>query len=447
MSYLSYTLGVLVIIVGVAISIALHEVGHLLPAKAFGVKCTQFMVGFGRTVWSRRRGETEYGMKAIPMGGYVRMIGMFPPKAGRPARSGRPGRWGMLADQARADAHREVGLEDADRLFYQRSVPKRIVIMLGGPTMNLVLAVLFTTIVLSGFGLPQDIPVVSAVSACVLPADAPIDRQCTPADPVAPAAQAGLRPGDRIVAFAGTPVATWDEVRALIRRSAAKPVALTVERDGTTLELTATPILSQRTKVDAQGQPVLGAGGKQVLEPVGFLGVSPTLARVRQPVSSVPGVMGDQLSRLAGVMVQIPQRMYGVAQSIAGVKPRDPNGPVSVVGIVRFGGEVASAQGTSAAPFSLADKIATWFGLLAGLNLALFAFNLIPLLPLDGGHVAGALWEAVKRGYARARHLPDPGPVDVAKALPLAYGVATLLIGMSALLIVADLVRPIRLTG
>ena len=93
---MAYLLGVLVIVMGVALSIALHEIGHLVPAKRFGVKCTQYMIGFGPTLWSMRRGETEYGVKAIPLGGYVRMLGMFPPKPVRPARADSTGRWGLM---------------------------------------------------------------------------------------------------------------------------------------------------------------------------------------------------------------------------------------------------------------------------------------------------------------------------------------------------------------
>jgi membrane-associated protease RseP (regulator of RpoE activity) len=444
---MSYLLGVLVIAVGVALSIALHEIGHLVPAKRFGVKCTQYMVGFGPTVWSQRRGDTEYGVKAIPLGGYVRMIGMFPPKPGRPVRADTTGRWGLMIEQARRDAQREVGPEDADRLFYTRSVPKRLVIMLGGPVMNLLIAVVLLTVVVTGFGIATETPRLSMVYECVLPPDAPVDAACTPNNKPAPAADAGLRPGDVIVAFDGKPVRTWDEVRGAIRTSGGQPVVLGIERNGKRLDLPVTPVTTERPRLDANGNTVIGADGNPVLERVGFLGVTPTQELVPQPVTAVPGIVGNLLGQTAGVIVRIPEKMVGVTQAAFGRGERDPTGPVSIVGVGRFAGEVASAKGGTLAPIDWSDRLAQLLSLIVSLNLALFVFNLIPLLPLDGGHVAGALWEGLRRQVARLRHRPDPGPVDVARALPLAYSVATVLVGMSVLLIYADIVRPIRLGG
>lgn len=444
---MAYLIGVLVLVFGVAVSIALHELGHLLPAKAFGVRCTQYMIGFGPTLWSRRFGETEYGLKAIPMGGYVRMLGMFPPKPGRPVRADSTGRWSLMVEQARQDIARELGPQDQGRLFYERSVPKRLVIMLGGPTMNLLIAVGLLAVIVTGFGVSTFTTQISSVSQCVIPGNAPEERGCQPGDPVAPAAKAGLEPGDRIVAFDGAPVSTWAQIRDRIRANNGTPVQLTVLRDGQRTTLTATPRVDNRPVLDADGAPVMASNGEMKLEPAGFLGVSPTSAMVRQPLTAVPGVVGGMLSKVAGVVLDIPQKMVGVTKAAFGSGQRDPTGPISIVGAARFSGEIGSARGSADQPISLGDRMAGWLSLIASLNIALFVFNMIPLLPLDGGQVAGALWEAVKRGSARLLRRPDPGPVDVARALPLAYGVASLLIGMSVLLIYADIVRPIRLGG
>ena len=165
-----FLVGVLVVVVGVALSIALHEIGHLVPAKKFGVKVTQYMVGFGPTMWSRRRGETEYGIKAIPLGGYVRMVGMLPPRKGDAEgqlRTVSTGRFSQMVDQARADSMEEVRPEDRDRVFYKLSPGKKIIVMLGGPLMNLLIAFVLITGVITLYGLPQVAPKVGLISECV----------------------------------------------------------------------------------------------------------------------------------------------------------------------------------------------------------------------------------------------------------------------------------------
>jgi membrane-associated protease RseP (regulator of RpoE activity) len=443
---MAYLAGVLVIVLGVGLSIALHEIGHLVPAKRFGVKTTQYMVGFGPTVWSRKFGETEYGVKWIPLGGYIRMVGMFPPVPGRPVRADTTGRWSLLAEQARTESQREIGDVPKERLFYTKPVWQRLIIMLGGPTMNLVIAVVLLTLIMVGYGMPEQTTKLSSVSQCVIPASAPAGRQCTPSDPAAPAAAADLKPGDTIVSFGGQPVSSWDEVRKQIAGSGGKTVQLGIERNGQSMTVPVTPVANERYVTDSDGLPVLGSDGKRLTERVGFLGVTPTSATVQQPISAVPGQLGDYLGRTAGVVLRIPQKMVGVAQAIFGGE-RDPNGPISILGVSRVAGEVASAESPPDVTTTVMDRFVSLLSLIMSLNLALFIFNLIPLLPLDGGHVAGALWEGLRRQIAKVRQRPDPGPVDVARALPIAYGVASLLIGMSIVLIWADLVNPIKLNG
>jgi membrane-associated protease RseP (regulator of RpoE activity) len=443
---MGYLLGVLAIVVGVPVSVALHEIGHLVPAKAFGIKCTQYMVGFGRTIWSRRAGETEYGVKLFPLGGYVRMIGMYPPKSPRAAGVTSAGRWSAVIEQARADARAEVGPGDEDRQFYQRPVWQRVIVMLGGPTMNLFLAVLMIGGVVVGYGLAQETTTVGSVSKCVLPVNAPLSATCSDTDRPAPAAAAGLLPGDRIVSFAGARVSDWVQVRTLIRANAGKPVAVTVERAGQPVELSLTPIRDERPVLDADGNPVRGNDGKWLTEPTGFAGIGPKIETVPQPVSAVPGIIWNQISSALNLVVDLPSKMVGVAKAVVGLQERDPTSPVSVVGVGRAAGEVASGEGISAG-LSVPSRIASLVLLLGGLNLALFVLNLLPLLPLDGGHVAGALWEGLRRSVAKVLSRPDPGPVDTVRALPLIYAVGSVLIAMGALLIVADLVSPVKLAG
>ncbi|GAB2699362.1 M50 family metallopeptidase [Thalassiella azotivora] len=444
--WLQYGGGVLLFVVVVALSIALHEIGHLVPAKLFGVKVTQYMVGFGPTMWSRRRGETEYGVKWLPFGGYIRMIGMFPPRPGEDpdtVRESSTGAFQTLADDARRLSAAEVGPGDADRVFWRLPARKKVVIMLGGPVMNLVLGTLLLGALVVGIGNPSQTvttTTVEVVNECIAPAGTQ-RTECVDSDPVAPAAEAGIQPGDVVVGFDGRPVTEWDEVREAIRTSAGETVPLVVERDGERLELEVTPRLTE-VAVYRDGEVVLDADGAVVTEEVGFLGVSPAFRLADGSLADVPGVVGDAVARTAGVVIRLPQRMVDVAEAAFGGAERDPEGPIGIVGVGRLTGEVASLD-----EFDAEQRTASLLGLLGGLNIALFVFNLIPLLPLDGGHVAGALWEGTRRTVAKVLRRPDPGPVDVAKALPIAYGMAVVLVGMSVLLLYADIVRPITLRG
>ena len=443
----AYAAGVLVLVVGLAVSIALHEVGHLVPAKRFGVKVTQYMVGFGPTLVSRRRGETEYGVKAVPLGGYIRMIGMFAPSAGGRVRAGSTSPFAQLADDARAAVAEEIGPDDDARTFYRLPVRKRVVIMLGGPLMNLGLAVLLLGVLLTTIGTAGVTPRVAEVSACVLPAaatpaagsDAPA---CGPDDPPTPAAAAGHLAGDVLLEVDGTAVeGSWERATAAIRAAAGRTVDVVVDRDGRRLVLRAAVIRTERPVLDATGAPVLGADGAVRTEPAGFLGVSPTPALVPQPVTAVPGFVAEATLRTAGIVLTLPQRMVQVAQAAFGDEERDPNGPIGLVGVGRLSGEVATTDLLE----TTAERVGTMLGILGSLNLALFVFNLLPLLPLDGGHVAGALLEGLRRTVARVRGRPDPGPFDLARLLPVTYAVVAVFLAMSLLLLYADIVNPVTL--
>lgn len=426
--------GIVAFILAILFSIAWHELGHLLPAKKFGVKVTQYMIGFGPTIWSRKKGETEYGIKWVPFGGYIRMIGMFPPGPDGKVKSSSTGRLTAMIEDARTQAREEVITpEDEERSFYRLSVPKKLVVMLGGPVMNLILAFILFSILLVGFGTASTSLTVSQVSACtptVGAAQAPAG--CAPGAPQSPAAQAGLQPGDVVTSYNGTAMESWQQFSQAIRSSPAGPVTIGVLRNGQPTTLTTDMQVVERPVV-VDGQPT------KELAPQGFLGMSPTIELQPQPISSVPGQMWDLSIRTAQALIAIPSKLIGVGQAAFGGEERDPNGPIGVVGVTRISGEVAGSE----MPANF--KVVQFLGMVASLNLFLFLFNLIPLLPLDGGHVAGALWEGLRRQIARVRHRPDPGPVDVAKALPVAYAVAFILIGMSALLLYADLVNPVKI--
>jgi membrane-associated protease RseP (regulator of RpoE activity) len=438
-SVLPFVIGVLVIVVGLALSIGLHEIGHLVPAKLFGVKVTQYMIGFGPTVWSKRKGETEYGVKAIPLGGYISMIGMFPPAKGEQVRGGSTGFFQGLVQDARDSSTESITAGDEHRAFYRLPVWKRIIVMFGGPFMNLLLAVVLLGVLLVGFGVPQSSTTVGSVNECVLPATS--QRQtCEPSDPAAPGAEAGILPGDRIVSIDGVAIESWEQSTEIIREHPGVALAMVVERDGDEVPLTVTPALSERYQFTDKGTVATDASGDPVTVEAGFVGIAAASERVSQPVTAVLPAVGENVAGVAGIILNLPQRMIDVANAAFGPGERDPNGPMSVVGVGRVAGEIAAID-----EIPVIDKAAGFIGILASLNIALFVFNLIPLLPLDGGHIAGALWEGIRRGFAKLRRRPDPGPVDLAKLMPLTLAVVVVLGCMSALLIYADIVKPVAL--
>ena len=432
MTVLLTTVGIVLFVLGVLISVALHEMGHMLPAKAFGMKVTQFFAGFGRTVWSTRRGETEYGIKAIPAGGFVRIIGMLPPGKGQDPTKVRKANTGpiqSLVENARSAEYETISPEDDGRLFYQKVWWKKLIVMASGPLVNVVIAfVLFGGLYML-YGTPVAQTTVSTVTDCVIPANqASADRQCTDTDKVSPAKVAGFQVGDKIVSFNGTKISSWDQLTPLIRANTDKPATIVVERNGAQKTLQTNTIVNQ----------VQESATSDKLVSVGFLGISPTEKVERQSFGFVVDQMGKLTVSTVQALGKFPEKLVGVAKSIVGGQ-RDQDSPMSVVGASRVAGEVASSD------LGVGQKIATGILLLASLNLFLALFNFIPLLPLDGGHMIGAIWEGIRRGFAKLFRRPDPGYVDVAKLLPIAYVAASAIVVMGVLLVIADIVNPIKL--
>lgn len=437
---LLYILGIVVVLVGIAVSIGLHEIGHLVPAKLFGVRVGQYMIGFGPTLFSRKKGETEYGIKAIPLGGYISMAGMYPPaREGGRARTASTGFFDTMVQDARTASADTVPVGSENRVFYKLPVWKRIIIMLGGPFMNLLIAVVLFAVVLSGIGVQGASTTIGTVSACVLSSSS-TRTACAPTDAVAPAAAAGIKPGDTLLTINGSAVTSWAQASAQLRSSAAQPLHLQIRRAGKKIDLTATPVLSTQYVTDSAGAIVKDSQGKPETHEVGILGVTSASELQPQPISAVLPVVAANIGADVHLILNLPSRLVDVAKAAFGTGPRDPNGPISVVGVGRIAGQVTATQ---TSPFL--QRMSYLLGLIASVNVALMVFNLVPLMPLDGGHVAGALWEGIRRRCAKLFKRRDPGPVDIARLIPLTFAVVLILGAMSVLLIYADIVKPISL--
>ncbi|MEU6374805.1 site-2 protease family protein [Streptomyces sp. NPDC046909] len=429
-----FILGIVLFAFGLLVSIAWHELGHLSTAKLFGIRVPQYMVGFGPTIWSRDKGETEYGVKAIPFGGYIRMIGMFPPgpDGKLEARSTSP--WRGMIEDARSAAYEELQPGDENRMFYTRKPWKRVIVMFAGPFMNLILAVALFLTVLMGFGIQQQTTDVASVSPCVISQSENRDT-CKSTDKASPAAAAGMKKGDKIVSFAGVRTDDWNTLSDLIRDSAGKTVPIVVDRDGKQVDLKATIATNLVAKKDSSGAYVQGEYVK-----AGFLGFSAATGVVKQDFGDSVVWMTDRVGDAVDSLAALPSKIPALWDAAFGDGQREPDSPMGVVGAARVGGEIATLD------IPASQQLAMFVMLLAGFNLSLFLFNMLPLLPLDGGHIAGALWESLRRNVAKVMRRPDPGPFDVAKLMPVAYVVAGIFICFTVLVLIADVVNPVRIS-
>ncbi|MFC7550173.1 M50 family metallopeptidase [Plantactinospora sp. GCM10030261] len=411
-----YVLGVVVIALGILISVSLHEAGHLLTAKAFGMKVTKYFVGFGPTLWSFRRGETEYGIKGIPLGGFCKIVGMTP----------------QDDDVDPADEH---------RVMWRYPVWKRTVVMASGSAAHFALAIIGAWMAAMFVGLPNPAypdtdaearqePAVIAVGPC-LPAD-PARTACQPGDPASPAGVAQLRDGDRVTSFDGKPVTNYGDLLVALR--GAQPgdkVTIRYERDGSPGVANVTMGEMRRPPLDDPKGPV----GPVAALGVGLLPTTPGTLTYG-PIDAV-GASADFTGTMAVETVRaiqrIPEKVPALFAAIGGAE-RDVDTPISVVGASRLGGEALEAGVWQMLVF-----------LFISLNFFIGVFNLLPLLPVDGGHIAIAWFERVRSWVYARLGKPDPGRVDYLKLMPLTY--AVILVGGSFMLltITADVVNPITL--
>jgi membrane-associated protease RseP (regulator of RpoE activity) len=406
----AYVFGVVLFALGIGVSVALHEFGHLLTAKAFGMKVTRYFIGFGPRLWSFRRGETEYGLKAVPAGGFCEIVGMT--------------------------ALEQLPETDSPRAFYRKPVWQRVIVLGAGSVTHFIVGFVILYFMAVSMGLPnlQDKPVVGEVSQCAPATQDPRTFQysaCGPNDP-APARNAGIMSGDVIVSVAGKPTPTYTDV-VNVTRQASGPTPFVVERNGQRLTLVV-DVAKVRRVTDLNARP----GQDNKLSTVSAVGLANTTMFHYGAFGAVGGATrftGDMFAGAWTGLKQLPAKIPPLISAIGGGQ-RDINSPVSVVGATRIGGE-AVEQGLW--PLFVL--------LLANLNFFIGVFNLLPLLPLDGGHVAVNVYEKLRDSLRRLWGKPAGGPVDYTKLLPLTY--AVILVGGAVVLltVTADIVNPIRVFG
>jgi membrane-associated protease RseP (regulator of RpoE activity) len=400
-----FAVGIVLFALAILISVALHECGHMWVARATGMKVRRYFVGFGPTLWSTRRGETQYGVKAVPLGGFCDIAGMTPVE--------------------------DLAPDEADRAMYKQATWKRVATLFAGPGMNFVICLVLIYGIALVWGLPNLHPPTKAVvgeTACVAPEVAP--GKVGNCNGPGPAALAGIRPGDVVVKVGDTPVSTFDDMAAAVRKLRGT-VPVVVERDGTTLTTYVDVTPTQRfLSKGAKGQTeaaTVGAIG------VGAVRVAPTHYNVLSAIPATFAFAGDLTVEVGKALVTIPTKVGALVHAIGGGQ-RDPQTPMSVVGASIIGGDTVD-HGL---------WVAFWF-FLAQLNLILGAINLVPLLPFDGGHIAIAVFEKIRNLIRSARGMVAAAPVNYLKLMPATYVVLVFVVGYMLLTVTADLVNPIRL--
>ena len=398
---MSFLLGVVIFIAAVLISIILHELGHFLTAKKFGMKVTQFFVGFGNTLWSTKRGETEYGVKSLPFGAFVRITGMT--------------------------TFDEVASEDEARAMRNKPRWQRAIVMVAGSFMHFALAFFLLFILAIGIGTSTQSNTISGITSCV-PASVSALNSGSPCPPsktakTSPARDVGLKPGDKIISLAGTRISNFTQLHNVLKsEQAGATVPIVVVRNGH--QLTRTITLAH---VPNRGVP--------------YLGVEPTTTYQSKSFPSSIAFAGTQFAdTITSSVSAIGKLPAAIPDLFAANRANTPAGNVSsVVGVGNVTGDVVEAS----IPWQA--KVSLVLYLIASLNIFVGAFNLLPLLPLDGGHLAVVIFERIRAWFARLRNRPDPGLVDIQKLVPVSMLVFAALVGLGTLLIAADIFNPVHL--
>ncbi|MFM2214917.1 MAG: hypothetical protein RJA88_286 [Actinomycetota bacterium] len=374
-------LGTLAFVIALLLSVMVHEFGHYLTAKRFGMKVTEFFLGFGKRIWSFTRGETEFGIKAIPAGGYCRIEGMTP--------------------------RDEMPAGEESRAFYGASTLQKLIVLGAGSFAHLIIGFLLIFSILFGVGVNALLSDITQVS------------------PNSAAAAAGFQPGDKIVEVEGVKVTDWYQDAKMIATSGGRELSFKVERDGEIISLKASP-----TYLESEKRYLLGVVTKVGTKREGFV------TSVKDSVRATGVLTRESAKALVALPTKVPQ----LIRQTFGDEERDPNGLVGVVGAARVSGDAIGSQ-----KLNSTERFGTFLLLVASLNIFVGLFNLLPLLPLDGGHMAVAIADEIRASFARLRGRPRPAAIDVNVLTPVTMGVFAVLAVLTVILLIADIFNPISL--
>lgn len=377
-------IGILAFVFALLFSVMVHEFGHYLTARRFGMRVSEFFLGFGTRIWSKKRGETEFGIKAIPAGGYCRIEGMTP--------------------------RDEMPEGEADRAFYRASSLRKLIVLGAGSFLHFVLGYILLFILLAGVGVNQVLPVIDSVAAN------------------SAAAAAGFQKGDKIIAIDGDRSTDWENQLSKIRNSQGRELVFTVSRGGVEQQISAAPRMTNIE--DGTSRYVLG-----IINEFGTKRIDPI-----QSVTTAAQLTWRFTTASAKSLVQLPTKIPALWGQTFGGEKRDENGLVGVVGVARVSGQAAASG-----ELTTSERLGTFILIVASLNIFVGLFNLLPILPLDGGHMAVAIADEIRAFFARLRRKPRPAAIDVQVLTPITAVVFVVLAALTVLLLIADIFNPILL--